>query len=89
MIFFTYQLELEELLKRKVDLVSSQGLSRHIKPFVDRDKILIYEGGMTDSVRVAHVLDAIREVRETILKQTHSCRKLFFPTCQSAGVTWF
>ena len=45
MKFFTYQLELEELLKRKVDLVSSEGLSRHIKPFVDRDKILIYEGG--------------------------------------------
>ena len=45
MKFFTYQLELEELLKKKVDLVSSDGLSRHVKPFVDRDKILIYDGG--------------------------------------------
>ncbi len=45
MKFFSYQLELEELLKKKVDLVSSNGLSRHVRPFVDRDKILIYEGG--------------------------------------------
>ncbi|GAA4320789.1 nucleotidyltransferase family protein [Compostibacter hankyongensis] len=43
MKFFTYQTELEDLLHKKVDLVSSQGLSRYIKPFVDRDKILIYE----------------------------------------------
>ena len=45
MKFFSYQSELEELLKKRVDLVSSQGLSRHVRPFVDRDKILIYEGG--------------------------------------------
>src|SRR5260370_37194006 len=45
MKFFNYQVELEDLLKKKVDLVSSEGLSRHVKPFVDRDKILIYEGG--------------------------------------------
>ncbi len=43
MKFFTYQAELEELLKTKVDLVSSEGLSRHVKPFVDKDKVLIYE----------------------------------------------
>lgn len=44
MKFFTYQSELEKLLKKKVDLVSIGGLSPHIKPFVDKDKILIYEG---------------------------------------------
>lgn len=42
MKFFSYQNELEQLLKTKVDLVSSEGLSRHVKPFVDMDKILIY-----------------------------------------------
>ena len=45
MKFFTYQSELEALLNKKVDLVSSDGVSRHIRPFVDKDKILIYEGG--------------------------------------------
>ena len=43
--FFTYQLELEVLLNKKVDLVTSEGLSRYVRPFVDKDKILIYEGG--------------------------------------------
>ena len=45
MKFFSYQMELEDLLKKKVDLVSVEGLSRHIKPFVDQDKVLIYEKG--------------------------------------------
>lgn len=43
MQFFVYQIELEELLKMKVDLVSSEGLSQYVKPHVDKDKILIYE----------------------------------------------
>ena len=43
MKFFIYHQELEELLKVKVDLVSSEGLSKYIKPFVEKDKILIYE----------------------------------------------
>jgi uncharacterized protein len=43
MKFFTYQADLEVLLKMKVDLVSSDGLSLHVKPFVDKDKVLIYE----------------------------------------------
>lgn len=41
--FFTYQDELAVLLNKKVDLVSSNGLSEYIKPLVDRDKVLIYE----------------------------------------------
>lgn len=48
MKFFTYHEELEELLQKKVDLVSSDGLSRHIKPFIDKDKILIYEKRAND-----------------------------------------
>jgi uncharacterized protein len=43
MKFFTYQVELEELLKTKVDLVCEEGLSKYVKPFIDKDKILIYE----------------------------------------------
>lgn len=43
MKFFVYHQELEELLKVKVDLVSTEGLSKYIKPFIDKDKILIYE----------------------------------------------
>ena len=43
MKFFAYQVELEELLKIKVDLVSAEGLSKYVKPFVDKDKVLIYE----------------------------------------------
>ena len=46
MKFFSYQTELEELLKMKVDLISANGLSRHVKPFVDKDKVLIYEKGI-------------------------------------------
>ena len=43
MNFFLYHQELEDLLKVKVDLISSEGLSKHVKPFIDKDKILIYE----------------------------------------------
>lgn len=43
MKFFVFHQELEELLKIKVDLVSSEGLSKYIKPLIDKDKILIYE----------------------------------------------
>lgn len=41
--FFTFQYELEDLLQHKVDLVSHEGLSRHIKPFIEKEKILIYD----------------------------------------------
>lgn len=43
MKFFGYQVELEDLLKVKVDLVSAEGLSKYVKPYVDKDKLLIYE----------------------------------------------
>ncbi len=41
--FARMQMRLEELLHAPVDLVSANGLSSHIKPYIDRDKILIYE----------------------------------------------
>jgi predicted nucleotidyltransferase len=43
MKFFGYQEDLEKLLNRKIDLVTSDGLSKYIKPFIDTDKILIYQ----------------------------------------------
>ncbi|MFL5748773.1 MAG: nucleotidyltransferase family protein [Niastella sp.] len=43
MKFFLYQSDLEELLHKKIDLITAEGLSRHVKPFIDKDKILIYE----------------------------------------------
>jgi len=45
MKFFTFALELEKLLNKRVDLVSAEGLSPHVRPFVDKDKVLIYEKG--------------------------------------------
>lgn len=35
--------ELEQALNKKVDLVSEKALSKHILPFVNEDKQLIYE----------------------------------------------
>jgi len=40
--FIQMKIDLENLLNSKVDLVSSNGLSRHIKPIIDREKELIY-----------------------------------------------
>ena len=44
--FFSFQLELEELLKRPIDLVSEEGLSKYVRPFVEKDRELIYERGV-------------------------------------------
>src|SRR5436190_9813532 len=41
--FVQMKLDLEKKLHRKIDLVSSQALSQHIKPFIEKDKVLIYE----------------------------------------------
>jgi len=40
--FIQMRIDLEKLLNTKVDLVSSNGLSKYIKPFVDNEKQLIY-----------------------------------------------
>ena len=41
--FIEMKLDLEEKLHKKIDLVSSNSVSSHILPFIDRDKQLIYE----------------------------------------------
>lgn len=40
--FIQMKIDLEELLDAKVDLVSSNGLSRYIQPMVENEKQLIY-----------------------------------------------
>lgn len=41
--FIQMKLDLEKLLNNQVDLVSSNGMSKYIKPLVDVEKRLIYE----------------------------------------------
>ena len=41
--FIQMQINLNNLLKADVDLVTDKALSKYIRPFVDKDKILIYE----------------------------------------------
>jgi len=42
-MFMEMQEQLSELLNIKVDLVSSNGLSRFVKPYIEKEKKLIYE----------------------------------------------
>lgn len=38
-------MDLQKLLNKKVDLVSTKGISPHIQPFIDAQKVLFYERG--------------------------------------------
>ena len=40
--FIQMQIDLQNLLSKKVDLVSARGLSKYIQPFIDKEKKLIY-----------------------------------------------
>lgn len=41
--FIKMKLELQDLLKRKVDLLSQNAVSKYIRPYIEREKYLIYE----------------------------------------------
>ncbi len=41
--FIRMQMELENLLQKKIDLIFSNALSPHFKPIIDQEKKLIYE----------------------------------------------
>jgi predicted nucleotidyltransferase len=41
--FIQMQLDLQDLLHQKVDLVSEKAVSEYIRPAIDQDKVLIYE----------------------------------------------
>ena len=43
LLFIQMKIDLENLLHKKVDLVSSNGLSPYIKPHIEKEKLLIYE----------------------------------------------
>jgi len=43
--FIKMQLDLQDLLKINVDLLSEKAISKYIRPFVDKEKLLIYEKG--------------------------------------------
>lgn len=43
LLFIQMKIDLENLLHKKVDLVSSKGLSPYIKPQIEKEKLLIYE----------------------------------------------
>jgi hypothetical protein len=41
--FIQMQDDLQQKLKKKIDLVSSNGVSQYLLPFIEKDKVLIYE----------------------------------------------
>ncbi len=41
--FVGMKLDLENRLRKKIDLVSSEAISKYISPFIENDKKLIYE----------------------------------------------
>ena len=41
--FFKMKSDLEQMLKKKVDIISSLAVSKYILPFINKDKQLIYE----------------------------------------------
>lgn len=42
LLFVKMKLDLEDLLDKDVDLVSANGISKYVKPIIDREKKLIY-----------------------------------------------
>jgi hypothetical protein len=42
LLFIQMKLDLEKLLHQEVDLVSENGVSKYLKPTIDREKVLIY-----------------------------------------------
>jgi predicted nucleotidyltransferase len=43
LLFIKIALDLEEILHKKVDLVTSNGISKYILPYVQKERVLIYE----------------------------------------------
>ena len=41
--FIEMQLDLQDMLQTKVDLLSDGAVSKHLRPFIEHDKELIYE----------------------------------------------
>lgn len=43
--FFGLQNELSQLIGREVDLVTEEGLSPYIRPYIEKEKVVLYEEG--------------------------------------------
>ena len=43
--FFGLQDELTKLIGREVDLVTEEGLSPYIRPYIEKEKVILYEEG--------------------------------------------
>jgi len=41
--FIGMMLDLQEMFGKKVDLIPSDGVSKYLEPFIEKDKALIYE----------------------------------------------
>ena len=41
--YIKMQNDLKEILNSRVDLISENAISKHIRPFIEREKLLIYE----------------------------------------------
>lgn len=41
--FVKMQTDLQQKLKKKIDLISSKAVSKYLQPFIEHDKVLIYE----------------------------------------------
>ena len=41
--FIRMKLQLEDILKREVDLLTTKSISKYIQSFIDQEKVLIYE----------------------------------------------
>ncbi|MBI2270985.1 MAG: nucleotidyltransferase domain-containing protein [Bacteroidetes bacterium] len=42
LMFVQMKLDLENIFHKKVDLLSQKAVSKYIKPYIDKDKILVY-----------------------------------------------
>src|ERR1700744_2011370 len=51
--FVQMQTDLQQKLKKKIDLVSSKAVSKHLQPFIEKDKVLIYEREDRRSSKIA------------------------------------
>ena len=43
--FVQMQLDLQDLLNRQVDLLSQKAISKHIQPYIEQDRVLVYARG--------------------------------------------
>lgn len=43
LFFFTMEYELKNRFNKKIDLITTEEVSPYIKPYIEKDKILVYE----------------------------------------------